>query len=407
MDEKFWKSLFQAITDLAVVVICPFTFLKQNKRWRCRELRLRKSIFAIMATLIISSVSFILPDLAFSEPSNWPAPWDKNVTLTMGYNPRTGHPTGTWLESGGKPEWQTQYPAGKKYAFDFLPNGYDNIRIYSPVDGTILRRRNDSVYGNYIIIRGDGQDILMAHLREFDSDLGETGGTVSVGTPIGIMGRTGTGANATVHLHFELIGHLIEENITIFGINKNDFDNGREVQGRIDNQFGGDYRAINGYHENNNTSSPMSNGGLTIIGSCVSDGRDMLSLKTYGTNGRINFLNGGWLSFGGKDTVFPKKSIGSSSEQTLWEWETVNPDHLHYSSASVFPIRVSARYILTQVDAVTLKLRIEHKYSKIEIILKKNYSATSSLKVFGATASDASIQNKDANNSGGASSFLD
>ncbi|MDQ2655073.1 MAG: M23 family metallopeptidase [Chloroflexota bacterium] len=95
-------------------------------------------------------------------------------------------------------------------------NGVDyhvaaNASVYAVADGVVYRKRYDTDYGYYVMIRhtllaGNGGGTvysLYAHLANYDGTPAE-GQPVQKDRVIGAEGKSGTGAGNTYHLHFEL-----------------------------------------------------------------------------------------------------------------------------------------------------------------------------------------------------------
>lgn len=94
-------------------------------------------------------------------------------------------------------------PPGVKYAKGYH-SGIDMISgdklIYAPVAGTIIERGYDPPgWGNFVILRSQGHDLIFAHLASFYVVRGQN---VAAGDKLGVMGATGQVLGA--HLHFEV-----------------------------------------------------------------------------------------------------------------------------------------------------------------------------------------------------------
>jgi hypothetical protein len=113
-------------------------------------------------------------------------------TLTTYYLPH-----GAPCKSGNAPECYPNINGGAHYGVDIGARYGDTV--YAVSSGTIVVARYDNAKGNHIIIHhGDGIYSNYYHLSEFR----RTGGTVSVGEPIGQVGATGMAFGA--HLHFQM-----------------------------------------------------------------------------------------------------------------------------------------------------------------------------------------------------------
>jgi hypothetical protein len=80
--------------------------------------------------------------------------------------------------------------------------------VYAVADGVVIRKKKDTAYGNYVLIRHDlvsegSVYSLYAHLADHTTTPSE-GCAVSKGLVIGHEGATGNGSGKITHLHFEL-----------------------------------------------------------------------------------------------------------------------------------------------------------------------------------------------------------
>jgi murein DD-endopeptidase MepM/ murein hydrolase activator NlpD len=81
-----------------------------------------------------------------------------------------------------------------------IASGTGNLNITSPVSGTAFLYYDENGFGNFVVVTtSDGGCQVFGHL---DSVSIEDGATVSVSTPLGIMGSTGNSNGP--HLHWEV-----------------------------------------------------------------------------------------------------------------------------------------------------------------------------------------------------------
>jgi hypothetical protein len=261
------------------------------------------------------------------------------------------------------------------------------------------------------LIEADGETIILAHLDRLNGTLGQN---VKRGDLLGYMGKTGSGGNNVIHLHFEILTEIKSADISLFGQKASVFIKDRMVDGGIQPQsggeaisLGGNYVGTEGYFDDkeNKQSLLWVNGGLSVNVNIRGDLKDALSVETNGTNGYINFQEDTWLYLGWKEIVFQKKQVGkSSSGKELREWNTVTTDFIYYHP---HPTQVYASYVLTQINDNTLRLTVEHMYGKNVVTLQKSSgslsSAYSKTSMFSVPDSGADERNTSA--SGGVPSY--
>lgn len=98
------------------------------------------------------------------------------------------------------------YSKGYHTGIDYAARGQDKS-IYSVTDGQVIRAKfapgakgaDPKGWGNYIIVRHDGHDLIYAHLASVAVTQGMT---VTAGERLGIQGSTGNSTGP--HLHFEV-----------------------------------------------------------------------------------------------------------------------------------------------------------------------------------------------------------
>jgi len=72
-------------------------------------------------------------------------------------------------------------------------------QVFSPIDGTVKVKKNESGYGWHVKIRGVDREIVLGHLSKFHVNDGQR---VHMGDKIGLTGNTGF--STAPHLHFGL-----------------------------------------------------------------------------------------------------------------------------------------------------------------------------------------------------------
>lgn len=100
----------------------------------------------------------------------------------------------------------SRYSKGYHTGIDYAARGQDKS-IYSVTDGQVIRAKfapgakgaDPKGWGNYIIVRHDGHDLIYAHLA---SVAVVQGMQVKAGERLGIQGSTGNSTGP--HLHFEV-----------------------------------------------------------------------------------------------------------------------------------------------------------------------------------------------------------
>jgi murein DD-endopeptidase MepM/ murein hydrolase activator NlpD len=99
---------------------------------------------------------------------------------------------------------------------DFLSFGSE---VLSPAVGTVIevsdgepdnapgtRRAGVFPAGNFVLIKADNAEILLAHLK-CDSVLVSRGQILQVGTPLGLVGNSGNSSEPHLHIHAQMAGH--------------------------------------------------------------------------------------------------------------------------------------------------------------------------------------------------------
>lgn len=83
----------------------------------------------------------------------------------------------------------------------YAPRG---TAIVAPVSGTVVKAKWED-YGGWVVVirRSDGVSVRMAHLDGLAAGL-KPGSTITAGTQVGTMGKSGQGANGVVHMHFSM-----------------------------------------------------------------------------------------------------------------------------------------------------------------------------------------------------------
>lgn len=98
------------------------------------------------------------------------------------------------------------YSKGYHTGVDYAARGQDKS-VYAVASGTVIRARfapgakgaDPSGWGNYVIVRTDGYDIIYAHLASVAVTQGMQ---IAAGERLGIQGSTGNSTGP--HLHFEV-----------------------------------------------------------------------------------------------------------------------------------------------------------------------------------------------------------
>jgi Peptidase family M23 len=110
----------------------------------------------------------------------------KTLTITQGWDTNFTH--------GGR------YPSSK-YALDFVTNGETGIGARATRAGTVHYAGRYGAFGNTVIIKYvDGMYGFYAHLN---SIWVSTGQSIVGGQGVGEIGKSGSGANDIIHLHYE------------------------------------------------------------------------------------------------------------------------------------------------------------------------------------------------------------
>jgi murein DD-endopeptidase MepM/ murein hydrolase activator NlpD len=110
----------------------------------------------------------------------------KTLKITQGWDTNFTH--------GGK------YPSSK-YALDFLTNGETGVGARATRAGTVYFAGQYGAFGNTVIIKYvDGMYGFYAHLNSLWVS---TGQSIVGGQGVGEIGKSGSGANNIIHLHYE------------------------------------------------------------------------------------------------------------------------------------------------------------------------------------------------------------
>lgn len=110
----------------------------------------------------------------------------KTLKITQGWD--------TTFTHGGK------YPSSK-YALDFLTNGKTGVGARATRAGTVYFAGQYDAFGNTVIIKYvDGMYGFYAHLNSLWVS---TGQSIVGGQGVGEIGKSGSGANNIIHLHYE------------------------------------------------------------------------------------------------------------------------------------------------------------------------------------------------------------
>lgn len=163
--------------------------------------RLAKQIANLIGLLIIMLAvgsSMIIVPSTHAQSGNTPYFWEPVDGIGDGvsigsYGPGWGN------HSCGSPD---------QYAIDYIADSQqEGITVWPALAGRVVYAGYDSVYGYVVAIRTwDDQRwdrkyySIYAHLT--GTDLPQVGDLVDGSQPIGYMGKTGSGSNDVVHLHF-------------------------------------------------------------------------------------------------------------------------------------------------------------------------------------------------------------
>ena len=114
------------------------------------------------------------------------------------------YPGAVWHEYGPrKPIWTPNgWTSNFHGGIDIGPwDGTYSTWLLSPVDGVVVHAGYDNIFGNRVVIRGNGADFWLCHGKP-DSMRVRVGQNISRGAQVMLMGETGKASG--VHVHYEV-----------------------------------------------------------------------------------------------------------------------------------------------------------------------------------------------------------
>jgi len=125
------------------------------------------------------------------------------MSRTLWPNGQT-YPGDVWHEYGPrKPIWTPNgWTSNFHGGIDIGPwNGTYNTWLLSPVDGVVVSAGYDNIFGNRVVIRGNGADFWLCH-GQTGSMRVRAGQNIARGAQVMLMGETGKASG--VHVHYEV-----------------------------------------------------------------------------------------------------------------------------------------------------------------------------------------------------------
>lgn len=114
------------------------------------------------------------------------------------------YPGDVWHKFGPRaPIWTPSgYTSSFHEGIDIGPwDGANSTWLLSPVTGVVIHAQYDSVFGNRIVVRGEGADFWLCHGRPNSMQV-SAGQSVTQGQRLQLMGETGKASG--VHVHYEV-----------------------------------------------------------------------------------------------------------------------------------------------------------------------------------------------------------